>query len=60
MNYSKKNIIKICSWYDTDGSQILTDKDMKRVTINVFYMFKKISTDTENILKKTNKLNLQR
>lgn len=33
---------------------MLSDKDIKSVTVNVFYMFKKISTDTENIFKNPN------
>lgn len=36
--YDKKN----CSRCDMDENQILADKDIK-VTINIFYMFKKIS-----------------
>lgn len=37
------------SRYDTDGNQILADKDMKTVTINVFYMFKKVSMNRKYI-----------
>lgn len=42
------------SRYDTDGNQILADKDMKTVTINVFYMFKKVSMNRKYILKNPN------
>ena len=35
----------------TDGNQLLADKDMKIIILNVFYVFKNISTGREDILK---------
>lgn len=48
MNHNKKKNQSETDPIVTDGNQILADKDIKVVVINVFYMFQKI-TDIEDI-----------
>lgn len=43
---------------DSKLMQVLENKDIKTIIIIVFYIFKKLSRDLEDITKKETKLNL--
>lgn len=44
---------------NTNTDVRITDKDIKTAIITVFYMFKKLSRDLENILKDANLLQMK-